>query len=80
LNQYLLVCGKLGGLWSAARRIADAPFFVSGNPQVEDETERELSPKPWRRVLDAPAQIRLFVKLKLAICARPEHRAGFLMP
>jgi hypothetical protein len=54
-------------------------FFASGNPQVEDETERELSPKPWRRVLDAPAQIRLFVKLKLVICARPEYRAGFLI-
>jgi hypothetical protein len=28
--------------------------------------------------LDAGAEIRLFGKLKLAICARPELRAGFL--
>jgi hypothetical protein len=30
--------------------------------------------------LDDYLQIRLFGKLKLAICARPELRAGFLIP
>jgi hypothetical protein len=29
--------------------------------------------------LDPNAQIRLFGKLKLANCARPHHRAGFLI-